>query len=128
MPQQRDPFQWEVSDIVRGTQDLVLRTEPWPFRDQVLYCDMISVSNAHGSGGDVEVGLFQGGHHFPLDTIFNLVAGMWHYGHGKFTFLSKWQIYARFFYETDGEPGPCENGHQCDLHVIGYVLEPYTSP
>ena len=124
MPQQRDPMMWDVRDTVRDGVSLELRTEPWTGRDQVLYVDEISVCNADHAGGDVEVGLVMGGRHFELDTIFNLVAGMWHYGHGRFTFLSKWQIYARFLYETDA----CVNGDVCDLHVIGYVLEPYTSP
>ena len=125
MPQQRDPFMWDVRDVVRGTQSLELQTQPWTGRDQIMYVDEISVRNDTHSGGDVEIGLFMGGRYFELDTIFNLVAGMWHYGHGKFTFLSKWQIYARFLYETEAA---CIDGDLCDLHVLGYVLEPYSSP
>ncbi len=128
MPQQRDPFLWRVRSQVPGAPFLELVTEPWTGRDQVFYIDEISVCNANSSGGDVEIGLLYGAHHFELDTIFNLVAGMYHYSHGKITILSKWQIYARFLYETDGNGDPCGVGDLCDLHVVGYVLEPYTTP
>lgn len=128
MPQQRDPFQWEVADEVSRGVDLVLRTEPWTGRDQVMFCDQISLCNHIGGGGDVEVGIFQGGHYFPLTTVFGLVANRWIHAFIWFTFLSKWQIYARFFYENAGQPPACGNGQLCELHVIGYVLEPYTSP
>ena len=119
---------WVVRDTVRLTEDLVLRTEPWPFRGQVLRVDEISVCNHTNSGGDVEIGLVQGGNFFALDTIFNLVATTWRYGHGHFTFLSQWQLYARFIYEVNGNGDPCPNGADCELHVVGYVLEPYSTP
>lgn len=124
MPQQRDPFLWRVRDVLQGTTSLELVTEPWTGRDQIMYLDEISVCNANGSGGDVEVGLLYGGHHFELDTVFALVAGMYHYAHGKVTIMSKWQVYARFLYEQTNQ----DDGDICDLHVVGYVLEPYSSP
>jgi len=125
MPQQRDPFMWVARNTVHDTQDLVLITEPIRNRDQVLYCDEISVCNHAHSGGDVTVGLVFGGRYFELDTIYNLVAGMWHYGFGRFTFLSNWQIYALFHYETQDA---CVNGDDCELHAVGYTLEPFTTP
>lgn len=128
MPQRREPWMWVVRDGVVNTVDLVLITEPWPFRDQVLHVDEISVCNHSNTGGDVEVGLVQGGNFFALDTIFNLVANTWRYGHGHFTFLSRWRLYARFIYEADGNGDPCVNGDDCELHVVGYVLEPYSTP
>lgn len=124
MPQQRDPFLWRVRSTYDGTGGLELVTEPWTGRDQIMYLDEISVCNADTSGGDVEVGLLYGGHHFELDTIFNLVAGMYHYAHAKVTLLSKWQVYARFLNVS----ADMVAGDICDLHVLGYVLEPYTSP
>jgi len=128
MPQQRDPLMYEVEDQVKNTVDLVLMTEPWTIRKQVLRCDEISVINHASTGGDVEIGLIQGGHFFALDTIFGLVADRWaNWGHG-FTYLSEWQIYAKFFYETDGNGDPCANGDLCGLHIIGYVLEPFSTP
>jgi len=116
---------WVARNAVHDGQDLVLITTPIRERDQVLYCDEISVCNHQSSGGDVEVGLVMGGRFFELDTIFNLVAGMWHYGHGKFTFLSPWQIYARFIYENEAA---CVDGDDCELHVVGYTLEPFSTP
>ena len=128
MPQQRDPFMWVARDTVHDGLDLILITEPIRQRDQVLYCDEISVCNHMSTGGDVTVGLVQGGRFFELDTIYNITAGMWEYGHGKFTFLSPWQIYALFHYEEDGNGDPCGNGDDCELHVVGYTLEPYSTP
>jgi len=124
MPQQRDPILWRVRSVVPAVGFLELVTEPWTGRDQVMYLDEISVCNATSSGGDVEVGLLMGGRHFELDTVFALVAGMYHYAHGQVTILSKWQVYARFLLEDQ----VCQPGDICDLHVVGYVLEPYTSP
>jgi len=124
MPQQRDPFLWRVRTQVLTLAELELVTEPWTGRDQIIYLEEISVCNSTTAGGDVEVGLLYGGHHFELDTIFNLVAGMYHYSHGRVTILSKWQVYARFLYAQ----GDMLVGDTLDLHVIGYVLEPYTSP
>lgn len=128
MPQMRDPFMWIVRGEVLTDQDLILITEPIRNRDQVLYCDEICVCNHTSAGGDVEVGLVQGGRFFELDTIFNLVADTWRYGHGKFTFLSPWQIYARFIYEEDGNGDPCGANDDCELHVLGYTLEAYSTP
>jgi len=128
MPQQRDPFMWVARNTVINGVDLVVITEPIRDRDQVLYCDELSVCNHQGSGGDVTVGLVFGGRFFELDTIYNLVAGMWHYAKSRFTFLSNWQIYARFHYEDDGNRGACVNGDDCELHVVGYTLEPFTTP
>ena len=128
MPEQRDPFLWEVADVVRDGVDLVLRTEPWTGRDQVMYLDEISVCNHGHAGGDVEVGLFQGGHYFALDTVYTLALGGWEYARGLVTILSKWQVYARFFYANANQEPHCTNGDLCGLHVVGYVLEPYTSP
>jgi len=125
MPQQRDPFMWVARGTVHDGQDLVVITEPIRDRDQVLYCDEISVCNHTHSGGDVTVGLVFGGRFYELDTIYNLVAGMWHWGRGKFTFLSPWQIYARFHYEAQDA---CVNGDDCELHVLGYTLEPFSTP
>lgn len=128
MPQQRDPWMWEVRDAVRDSVDLVLRTQPWTGRDQVLYCHRICVCNHTSTGGDVTVGIFQGGHYFELCTVYGLIAGMWAHAHVPFTFLNKWQLFARFHYEVDGNGDPCGNGDDCEMHVIGYVLEPYSSP
>ena len=128
MPEQRDPFMWVARGTVHDGQDLVLVTEPIRNRDQVLYCDEISVCNRMSSGGDVELGLVQGGRYNELDTIFNLDVNMWHWGLGKFTFLSPWQIYARFIYEENGNGDPCGDGDDCELHVVGYTLEPYSTP
>ena len=128
MPQQRDPFMWKVHDVMRAAANQDLITEPWPQRDHVLYCDEVSVSNATHSGGDVIIGLLQGGHFFELDSIFNLVAGHWHYGFGHFTFHSKWQIAARFLYENQGNGEGCVAGDIIKLHVVGFVLEPYSTP
>jgi len=128
MPQQRDPFLWEVEDVVRGGVDLILRTEPWTGRDQVMFLDEISVVNHGHAGGNVEVGLFQGGHYFALDTVYALALGGWEYGRGMVTILSKWQVYARFFYGAGDGAATCVNGDLCGLHVVGYVLEPYSSP
>ena len=128
MPQQRDPFMWVARDTVHDTQDLILITAPIRTKDRVLYCDEISVCNHIHSGGDVTVGLVFGGRFFELDTIYNLVTGMWHYGFGRFTFLSPWQIFARFHYENQGNGESCINGDDCELHVVGYFLEPYTTP
>lgn len=128
MPQQRDPWMWKVRDGVRGSVDLVLMTQPWTGRDQVLHCETISLCNHSSSGGDVTVGIFQGGHYFELETIYGLLAGMWADALVKFTFLSKWQLFALFHYETDGNGDPCGNGDDCEMHVIGYVLEPYSTP
>jgi len=119
---------WKVHDQMRCAADQDLITEPWPQRDQVLYCDEVSVSNDTHSGGDVIIGLLQGGHFFELDTIFNLVAGHWHYGFGHFTFLSKWQICARFIYEPGNDGIACDVADVIKLHVVGYVLEPYSTP
>ena len=128
MPQLRDPFMWVARGTVHDGLDLVLITAPIRDRNQVLYCDEISVCNQDGTGGDATVGLVQGGRFFPLDTVFNLAAGMWEYGHGRFTFLSEWQIYARFHYEADGNGDACVDSHDCELHVVGYTLEPFTTP
>lgn len=125
MPQQRDPFMWVARETVHDGLDLVVVTEPIRNRDQVLYCDLLSVCNHMHSGGDVTYGLLHGGRLFELDTIFNLAAGFWHYGHSKFTFLSNWQIYARFHYETQDA---CVDGDDCELHVVGYTLESFTTP
>lgn len=125
MPQVRDPFMWVARGTVHDAEDLVLITEPIRNRDQVLYCDLVSVCNNMHSGGDVTYGLVFGGRFYPLDTIFNLVTSMWHYGHAKFTFLSNWQIFARFHYEAEAA---CINGDDCELHVVGYTLEPFTTP
>ena len=119
---------WVVRDTVRGSADLVLRTEPWPFRDQVLRCDRICVCNHTSTGGDVTVGIFQGGHYFPLDTIYGLITGMWAPMRFPFTFLSRWRLYALFHYESDGNGDPCGNGDDCEMHILGYVLEPYSTP
>ncbi len=128
MPQVRDPWMWEVRDQVRLTEDLVLMTQPWTGRDQVLYCDRFSVCNHDSSGGDVTIGIFQGGHFFEIVTIYGLVAGMWAEDNIPFTFLSRWRLYALFHYETDGNGDPCGNGDDCEMHVIGYVLEAYSTP
>jgi len=128
MPQQRDPFMWEVSDEVQGAQDLILRTQPWMGRSQVMFCDRVCICNHTSTGGDVTVGIFQGGHFFALCTIYGLIAGMWAHTYLPFTFLSKWQVYALFHYEVNGNGDPCGNGDQCEMHVIGYVLEPFTTP
>lgn len=124
MPQQRDPFLWRVDDVVRGGGDFELVTEPWTGRDQVLFLDEISVCNDGHAGGDVLVGVLYGGHHFELDTVYNLVLGGWEYAHGKITILNKWQIFARFLYAQD----ELAVGDSVHLHVVGYVLEPYSSP
>jgi len=124
MPEQRDPFMWDVEDQVRAAADFELVTEPWTGRDQVLYLDEISVSNATTAAGDVEVGLLYGGKHFELDTVYNLAVGGWEFAHGKITILSKWQVYARFLYAQ----GELAVGDRVGLHVVGYVLEPYSSP
>lgn len=116
---------WVARDTVHDGLDLVLITEPIRKRDQVLHVDQISVCNRTHGGGDVTVGLVFGGRFFEMDTIFNLVAGMWHYGHGRFTFLSPWQIYALFHYEAEAA---CIDGDDCELHVVGYTLEPFTTP
>lgn len=128
MPQQRDPFMWIARGEVVCDVDLLLITPPIRDRDQVCFCDELSVCNHNGTGGDVEVGLIMGGRQFPLDTVFNLAAGHFEYAHGKFTFLSCWQIYAKFFYEVDGNGDPCGVFQDCELHVVGYFLEPFTSP
>lgn len=124
MPQQRDPFMWVARGTVRDGVDLVILTPPIRDRDQVCFCDIASVHNVGSSGGDVEVGLVMGGRFFELDTVFNLVAGMWHYARSGFTFLSNWQIYARFIHEQSA----CVDLDDCELHVVGYFLEPFTSP
>ena len=128
MPQQRDPFLWEVRDVVRDGHDLVLITEPWTGRDQVLFADMISVINHGHEYGNVEVGLVQGGHYYALETLTSISADAWIVVGSKFTFLSKWQVYARFFYDCELQEEHCCEGDLCELHVTGYVLEPYSSP
>ena len=128
MPQQRDPFLWEVRDVVRDGHDLVLITEPWTGRDQVLFADAVSVCNRGHGDGLVEVGLLQGGHFYALETVLVWVDGGWIPLRPGFTFLSKWQVYARFFYHCEGQEEYCCEGDLCELHVAGYVLEPYSSP
>ena len=128
MPQLRDPFMMEVRDEVQGGVDLVLKTQPWRTRTQVLRCDRVCICNHTATGGDVTIGIFQGGHFFELCTIYGLIAGMWAHSHMPFTFLSEWQVFARFHYEVNGNGDPCANGAACEMHVIGYVLEPFTSP
>ena len=128
MPQQRDPFLWEVRDVVRDGRDLVLITEPWTGRDQVLFADVVSVCNHGHAEGLVEVGLLQGGHFYALETVPMGVAGRWMRLGSRFTFLSKWQVYARFFYSCQDGVGHCCDLDLCELHVTGYVLEPYSSP
>ena len=124
MPQQRDPFLWEVRDVVRDGHDLVLITEPWTGRDQVLFADVVSVCNRGHGSGLVEVGLLQGGHFYALETVMIGMPGQWMPLGSRFTFLSKWQVYARFFYHQEY----CCDLDVCELHVTGYVLEPYSSP
>ena len=128
MPQQRDPFLWEVRDTVRESQDLVLITEPWTGRDQVLFVDAVSVCNHGHGGGPVEVGLLQGGHFYALETVLMGVSDWWTLLGSRFTFLSKWQVYARFFYHCEEQGEYCCEGDLCELHVTGYVLEPYSTP
>lgn len=128
MPQQRDPWMWRVRDSVRGGVDLELQTQPWTGRDQVLRCERICLCNHTHSGGDVIVGLFQGGRYFELCTVYGLLAGMWAHAHFGFTFLSKWQLFARFLYENAQNGDACVDGDSCEMHIIGFVLEPYSSP
>lgn len=128
MPQQRDPFMWVARDTVHDGQDLVLITEPIRNRDQVLHCDGLHVCNHTGTGGDVTVGLVFGGRFFELVTVYGLIAGMWADSRLSFTFLSNWQIFARFHYEENGNGDPCGDGDDCELHVVGYTLEPFTTP
>ena len=128
MPQQRDPFLWEVRDVVRDGHDLVLITEPWTGRDQVLFADAVSVCNHGHAEGQVEIGLVQGGHFYALETVAGWAPGWWVPLRWGFTFLSKWQVYARFFYDCEDGQGNCCDLDLCELHVTGYVLEPYSSP
>lgn len=128
MPQQRDPILEIVRDVVHDGLDLVLRTQPWRDRAQVIHCERVCICNHTSSGGDVTFGLAQGGQFVELCTVYGLLAGMWAHAHFPFTFLSQWEIFARFHYEEDGNGNPCGNGDNCEMHVVGYVLEPFTSP
>ncbi len=128
MPQQRDPFMMIARGTVINTADLVLKTQPWRTRAQVLHCERVCLCNHTATGGDVTIGIFQGGHEFELCTIYGLIAGMWAQSEMPFTFLSEWQIYARFHHEVNGNGDPCTDGADCEMHAIGYVLEPFTSP
>lgn len=128
MPQRRDPFMWIARNEVLTGLNLDLITEPIRNRDQVLYCDVISLCNHTSSGGDVTVGLVFGGRFFELETIYGLLVGMWADAVCSFTFLSNWQIFARFHYEEDDNGDPCGAGDDCELHVVGYTLEEFTTP
>ena len=124
MPQQRDPQLWEVASVIQAPGPLELVTEPWTQRDHVIYLEAISVCNSTTPGGSVEIGLLQGGHHFALGTVVALVAGDWVRVPVRVTILSKYQVYARYPIDAQGN----QAGDLCHLHVVGYVLEPYSSP
>lgn len=128
MPQQRDPLIMIIRDTVHDGEDLVLRTVPWRTRAQVIHCERVCICNHTNSGGDVTFGIVQGGHFVELCTVYGLLAGMWAHCHFPFTFLSEWEIYTKFHYENQGNGEACVDGDDCEMHVIGYVLEPYTSP
>lgn len=128
MPQQRDPFVWIVDGVVHDTEDLILITHVLSDLNKVIHIDGVAVCNHDGTGGDIETGIVQGTRRIPRRTNLNCAAGMWYRRMRHETILSNMRIYARFIYEADGNGDPCVNGHHCEMSVVGYYLEEFTTP
>lgn len=133
MPQQRDPFVSEVVEAIRAAPDNLL-IEPraaQPTRagggvQAVKHIERVSLMNAAGSGGLVDIGLMRGSHIHWIWTLTLTTAGVWYWAHLEITTLSDYQVVARF--RISEQNGGAHLNDPVHMNVHGYYLEPYTSP
>lgn len=128
MPQRRDPFIWIVDGVVHDGESLILITPQLSDLNKTIVIDGVSVCNHTGDGGDIEVGIVQAGRRIPRRTNLNCGRGMWYRRMRGETILSNMRVYARFIYENAANGAECVDGNHCEMNVVGYYLEPFTTP